>query len=51
MVQQLAGLIPNLKVEILDPIIVKGRPRDEDLAALDKLAATIAEKHNALNLQ
>ena len=51
MVQQLAGLIPNLKVEVLDPIIVKGRPRDEDFAALGKLAATIAEKHNALNLQ
>jgi len=51
MVQQLAGLIPNLKVEVVDPVIVKGRPRDEDLAALDKLAATIAEKHNALNLQ
>ena len=51
MVQQLAGLIPNLKVEVLDPVIVKGRPRDEDFAALDKLAASIAEKHNALNLQ
>ena len=51
MVQQLAGLIPNLKVEILDPVIIKGHPRDEDLAALSQLAATIAEKHNALNLQ
>ena len=48
MVQQLAGLIPNLKVEILDPVVVKGHPRDDDFAALDKLAATIAEKHNAL---
>ncbi len=51
MVQQLAGLIPNLKVEILDPVIVKGHPRDGDFEALDKLAVTIAEKHNALNLQ
>ena len=51
MVQQLAGLIPNLKVEILDPVIVKGHPRDGDFEALDKLAATIAEKHTALNLQ
>ncbi len=51
MVQQLAGLIPNLKVEILDPVIVKGHPRDGDFKALDKLAATIAEKHTALNLQ
>ena len=51
MVEQLAGLIPNLKVEILDPVVVKGHPRDEDFAALDKLATTIAGKHNALNLR
>ena len=51
MVEQLAGLIPNLKVEILDPVVVKGHPSDEVFAALNKLAATIAEKHNALNLQ
>jgi len=51
MVKQLAGLIPNLKAEILGPVVVKGHPRDEDFAALDRLAATIAEKHNALGLQ
>jgi len=51
MVQQLAGMIPNLKVEVLDPVVVRGYPKDEDFAALDKLAATIAEKHNALSLQ
>jgi len=51
MVKQLAGMIPNLKVEILDPVVVKGHPSDEDFSALNKLAATIAEKHNALNLQ
>jgi len=48
MVKQLAGLIPNLKAEILDPVVVKGHPRDEHFAALDKLAATIAEKHRTL---
>jgi len=48
MVQQLAGMISNLKVEVLDPVVVKGYPRDEDFAALDKLAATIAEKHETL---
>jgi len=48
MVQQLAGMIPNLKVEILDPVVVKGHPRDEDFEALDKLAAAIAEKHETL---
>ncbi len=48
MVKQLAGMIPNLKAEILDPVVVKGYPRDVDFAALDKLAATIAEKHRTL---
>ena len=50
MVKQLAGLIPNLKVEILDPVIVKGYPDDEDFEALDKLAAIIADKHKEHNL-
>ena len=48
MVQQLAGMISNLKVEVLDPVVVKGYPRGEDFEALDKLAATIVEKHNTL---
>jgi len=51
MVQQLAGMISNLKVEILEPVIVKGFPRKEDFEALDRLAASIAEKHNLLDLQ
>ena len=50
MVQQLADLIPNLKVEILDPVVVKGYPGDEDFEALDKLAAIIAGKHKEHNL-
>ncbi len=50
MVQQLADLIPNLKVEILDPVVVKGYPGDEDFEALDKLAAKIAGKHKEHNL-
>jgi len=48
MVPQLAGLISNLKVEVLDPVVIKGYPRDEDFEALDRLAATIASKHGTL---
>ncbi|MEA3349664.1 MAG: FprA family A-type flavoprotein [Chloroflexota bacterium] len=48
MVKQLAGLIPNLKVEIIDPVVIKGRPKAEDFEALDKLATAIAEKHKSL---
>jgi len=48
MVEQLAGMIPNLNVEILDPVVIKGHPKVEDFKALDKLAASIAEKHKNL---
>jgi flavorubredoxin len=49
-VEQIAGLIPNLKVEILDPVLCKGFPREADFEALDNLAATIAAKHAEHNL-
>jgi len=50
MVEQLTGLIPNLKVEILEPVIAKGYPKDEDFSALDKLANSILAKHKELGI-
>jgi len=44
-VDTLAGMIPNLKVEVLEPVLCKGLPKEKDLKALDQLAATIAQKH------
>ena len=44
-VEQLLSLVPNLKVEVLDPVIVKGYPGEADLAAIDNLASSIASKH------
>jgi flavorubredoxin len=44
-VEQLTGMIPNLKAEVLAPVISKGFPREEDFKALDNLASTIAKKH------
>ena len=44
-VETLAGMIPNLKVEVLDPVLCKGVPSESDLDALDRLAAAIAQKH------
>jgi len=49
-VETLAGMIPNLKVEIIPPVIIKGYPKDADYEALDKLADSIAEKHQAAGL-
>jgi len=44
-VEQLAGMIPNLKVEILETVLCKGFPQEADFKALDSLATTIAGKH------
>jgi flavorubredoxin len=44
-VEQLTGMIPNLKAEVLAPVLSKGFPREEDFQALDNLASTIAQKH------
>jgi flavorubredoxin len=48
-VEQLAAMIPNLKVEILDPVISKGFPKEADFKALDNLAEIIAQKHKDHN--
>ncbi len=47
--EQIINMIPNLKVELLEPIIVKGLPRKEDFKALDTLADAIAQKHSGLS--
>ncbi|MBW2607095.1 MAG: FprA family A-type flavoprotein [Deltaproteobacteria bacterium] len=48
-VEILAGMIPNLKVEVIDPVLCKGVPSAGDFKALDDLATTIAEKHKEHN--
>ncbi|HIJ53563.1 MAG TPA: FprA family A-type flavoprotein [Planctomycetes bacterium] len=50
MVEQLTGMIPNLKVEVLEPVMAKGHPKDEDFVALDKLADQILAKHKELKV-
>jgi len=49
-VELLSGMIPNLKVEVLEPVLSKGLPGEDDFKALSDLAATIAEKHKENNL-
>jgi flavorubredoxin len=48
-VETLAGMIPNLKVEVIDPVLCKGGPSESDFKALDELASAIAEKHKEHN--
>ena len=49
-VETLSAMIPNLKVEILSTVIVKGYPKAEALKALEDLADEILEKHREANL-
>jgi len=42
-------MIPNLKVEVLQPVIIKGFPKEADFQALNNLADTIVEKHKEHN--
>jgi len=48
MLEQIKGLLSNLKVELLEPVIIKGRPKDGDFKELDRLADEIQEKHKEL---
>jgi flavorubredoxin len=50
-VEQLTGLIPNLKVEVLGTVLCKGLPREADYKALDELAANIARKHKEAGIK
>jgi flavorubredoxin len=50
-VEQIAAMIPNLKAEVLAPVICRGLPRETDFAAIDSLAETIAGKHRELGLK
>jgi flavorubredoxin len=48
MVEQLTATIPNLKVQVLQPVVAKGSPKEMDYKALDVLADMILAKHNEL---
>jgi len=47
-VEQLSALVPNLKVEVLPPVLCRGLPKAADLEALDRLAGDVAERHKGL---
>lgn len=44
-IEQISGLIPNLKVEVLGTVLHKGLPTAETYAELDDLAASVAKAH------
>ena len=43
--QQVTQILSPLKVEFLEPVLVKGYPREETFRALDRLADEVSERH------
>ncbi|MHC5059737.1 MAG: FprA family A-type flavoprotein [Planctomycetota bacterium] len=50
MVEQIKGLLCNLKADFIEPVVVKGCPGDEDFAALDDLAERILAQHREIGI-
>ncbi|NPV08632.1 MAG: FprA family A-type flavoprotein [Anaerolineae bacterium] len=48
--QQIANMLTTVRGEWLEPVLVKGMPRDDDLASLARLAQTVADKHREAGL-
>ena len=44
-VEQGKNLLSNLKVELIEPVMIKGYPRENDFKAMEELAEKIKEKH------
>ncbi|MBN2366510.1 MAG: FprA family A-type flavoprotein [Calditrichaeota bacterium] len=50
MVDQLKNLTGDLKVELLEPVLIKGYPTIQDYEQIDHLAELIAEKHRSAGI-
>ncbi len=50
MVDQVKSLIRGLKAELLEPLLIKGLPKEEDLLKIEGFAERIVEKHKELGL-
>ncbi len=50
MVEQLTGLMGNVKAEMFEPVLAKGAAKEEGYTALDELADNILQKHRALGV-
>ncbi len=47
-VENLAAMLPNVKAEILPPVMIKGMPGEAEFAKIDELAAAIVSRHAGL---
>lgn len=49
-VEHIQSQLSGLKIEFFDPVLIKGLPKKEDYALIDKLANNIFEKHKEMGL-
>jgi len=49
-VEQLQSLLPNIKAEIIPPVLVKGYPKESDFKVLDELVEKFYLKHKEAGL-
>ncbi len=47
-IEQLKGLLANLKVELLEPVVIKGSPAEDDYKSLDRLAEEILRSYERI---
>ncbi|MCK4544098.1 FprA family A-type flavoprotein [candidate division WOR-3 bacterium] len=50
MIEQLVATVPNIKAEIIEPVLIKGDPDENAYNALDNMANIIYQKHKDMNL-
>jgi len=50
-IEKIAEMIPNIKAELIDPVLVKGYPKEDDFKAIEELANKIDSKHTDNNLK
>lgn len=49
-VEQITGLLGNLKLELLEPVLCKGLPKEKDFQAIEGLADDILKRHREAGL-
>src|SRR4030042_5330713 len=50
MLEHIEGMMSNMKVDFIEPVIVKGYPKENDFSMLEKLADEILERHRRLDI-
>jgi len=50
-VDMLADMVSSLKAEIIEPVIIKGYPKEADFKMLDELAEKISNKHRGISIE